>query len=431
MDTITLGLIALALLFLLMFAGLPVGYALGLVGFLGSVAIVGLEGSFGIIRNIAYSSGAHETLSVIPLFVLMGQFAFYSGIVEDLYYAMHKWIGQLRGGLAMSTVCGCAGFAAICGSSLAVSSTMTKTALPEMRKYNYNPKLAAGCIAAGGALGILIPPSVALIVYGIITETSIGKLFLAGILPGILVTVLLCLTIYIMAKLRPEMGPPGPKSTWREKFMAGKNVWPVLLLFSIVMGGIWSGIFTPTEAAAIGACGTLLLSLFKNKLNAKNFIKSFRETIRITGMIFSIVIGAMIFNFFLALSKLPIELSSFISTLNLPPMMILVFILLVFLLLGCLMDTLAMTLLVLPIVFPTVTALGFHPVWFGVIVTVMAEIGQITPPIGINVFIISGVARDIPMYTIFRGIAPFLVSYILAVSILILFPEISLVLSNL
>ena len=431
MGTITLGIIGLALLFLLMFAGLPVGYALGLIGFMGAASIVGLEGSFGIIRNIAYSSGAHETLSVIPLFVLMGQFAFYSGIVEDLYYAMHKWLGQLRGGLAMSTVCGCAGFAAICGSSLAVSSTMTKTALPEMRKYNYSPKLAAGCIAAGGALGILIPPSVALIVYGIITETSIGKLFLAGILPGILVTVVLCITIYILTKIRPDMGPPGPKSTWPEKFIAGKKVWPVLFLFLIVMGGIWSGIFTPTEAAAIGACGTLFLSLCKNKLTANSFIKSFRETVRITGMIFSIVIGAMIFNFFLALSKLPIELSSLISTLELPRMIVLIIILLVFLLLGCLMDTLAMTLLVLPIVFPTITALGFDAIWFGIIVTVMAEIGQITPPIGINVFIISGVARDIPMYTIFRGILPFVASYILSVGILIMFPKIALILPNL
>jgi C4-dicarboxylate transporter DctM subunit len=299
-------------------------------------------------------------------------------------------------------------------------------ALPEMLRYKYDPKLATGSIAAGGTLGILIPPSLAFVVYGIITETSIGKLLIAGILPGILLTTLLCLTISIMTKYRPEMGPPGPKMSLREKFRSGKKGWEIFLLFMLVMGGIWGGIFTATEGAAIGALGAIVISLAKRRFTKQTVVASFIDTVKATGMIFCIMIGALIFNFFMAISKLPMALSTFISHLNVPPLAVLILIILIFTILGCLMDTLAMALLAVPIFFPTVKALGFDPIWFGVIQTIMSEVGMITPPIGMSVFVVAGVAKDIPMYTIFRGIIPFLIPMYICVAILIAFPQIAL-----
>jgi tripartite ATP-independent transporter DctM subunit len=411
-----------------MFFDLPIGFSMGLVGFLGVSYIVGFEGALGMLRHIPFSTAASYVMSVIPFFVLMGQFSFFSGMIEDFYYSLHRWLGQLRGGLAMATIGACAGFAAVCGTSLAVSATMTKVALPEMLRYKYDPKLATGSIAAGGTLGILIPPSLAFVVYGIITETSIGKLFIAGILPGILLTTLYCLTIFIITKYRPEMGPPGPKLTWYEKFKSGRKGSEIFLLFVLVMGGIWGGIFTATEGAAIGALGAFIITLAKRRFTKRTLAMSFIDTVRATGMIFSIMIGALIFNFFMALSKLPMALSNFISTLNVPPLVVLLFIILVFTVLGCLMDTLAMALLAVPVVFPTVQAMGFDPIWFGVIQTIMGEVGMITPPIGMNVFVVAGVAKDVPMYTIFRGIIPFLIPLFVCVALLTAFPQIALLL---
>jgi C4-dicarboxylate transporter DctM subunit len=426
MEPTTIGLIGLGILFILMFAEVPIGFAMGIVGFLGFASIMGWQGALGMLKQIPYTAAANSTMAVIPLFLLMGQFAYQSKMVEEFYYNVHKWIGHLRGGLAVATFAACAGFAAICGTSLAVSSTMTKVALPEMRRYNYDPRLATGSIASGGTLGILIPPSLSFVVYGIITNTSVGKLLIAGILPGILLTTLFCLTIVILTAINPTWAPRGPKATWKERLQAAKGGWEVFLLFFLVVGGIWTGIFTATEAAAIGAFFACLITVFKRRVTWKSFLDSLLETVKPTGMIFAIVIGALIFNFFMAVSKLPQAMSSFLLNMNASPLFVLLFILFIFLILGCLMDTLAMTLLALPVVFPTVQAMGYDPIFFGVLCTVMSEIGMITPPVGISVFIVAGMAKDIPMYTVFQGIIPFLITFFVLIAILITFPQIAL-----
>jgi C4-dicarboxylate transporter DctM subunit len=426
MDTAMVGLIGIGSLFLLMFANVHLGFAMGMVGFLGCVYIMGLQGALGMVKHIPYSAAGNSTMSVIPLFLLMGQFAFHSGMVEEFYYNMHRWLGHLRGGLAMATFGACAGFAAICGTSLAVSSTMTKVALPQMLRYKYSPELATGAIASGGTLGILIPPSLAFVIYGVITDTSIGKLFIAGIIPGIILAGMFCLTVFVWTARRPDLAPPGPKFSWREKLQAAKGGWEIFLLFLLVVGGIWGGFFTPTEAAAVGAFAAFLITLLKRRLTKQNLFSALIDTVKATGMIFAIVIGAILFNFFMGVSKLPQGLSSFISTLPVSPLVVLLFVILIFLILGCLMDTIAMALLAIPVVYPTIKNLGFDPVWFGVICTIMSEVGQVTPPVGISVFVVAGMTKDIPMYTVFRGIAPFLLAFAACVALLIAFPQIAL-----
>lgn len=427
------GVITMGLLFALLLLRVPVGAAMAAVGFVGLVYLSGITSALGVLATSTYSSLSSYALSVVPLFVLMGYFAFYAGLSQDLYRTAYIWMGRLRGGLAMGTVAGCAGFAACCGSSVATGATMAAVALPEMRRYGYDDRLATGSLAAGGTIGILIPPSICFVVYGIITEQSIGKLFLAGIFPGIMEAVFYVMTIYILCRLRPEFAHrmPMAKITAKEKLMALGNVWAVLLLFMLVIGGIYGGIFTPTEAGAVGAFGACLLMLMKGKLTRQNFAGALWETGQTTAMVFFIFIGATIFGYLLAVSQLPMQIAAGIAALPLNRYAILTGILFMFIVLGCIMDTLAIIMLVVPIVFPAILKLGFDPIWFGVLMVRISEIGLITPPVGLNVYVIQGVAKEVPLSTIFRGVVPFLIADFIAVSLLIAFPQISLFLPNL
>jgi len=326
----------------------------------------------------------------------------------------------------MATVGACAGFAAVSGSSLATAATMGTVALPEMKRYKYDPALATGCIAAGGTIGILIPPSVIMIIYAILTEQSIGKLFLAGFIPGVLEALFYMGVIYIICKRNPSLGPPGPRTNFMEKIVALKGTWIVILLFVLVIGGIYLGVFSPTEAAGVGACGALIFALGRRRLNWQNFRASLVETVKTTAMIFVIMLGAMILGYFLAVTRLPFELATFIGGLQVNPYIVMVLILFLYLLLGCVMDALAMILLTVPIFFPLAMALGFDPIWFGIIIVRVVEMAAITPPVGLNVFVIKGVAKDVPLYTIFRGIIPFLMADVCHVALLIAVPQVVL-----
>jgi C4-dicarboxylate transporter DctM subunit len=425
------GIVGMVFLALLLFSGMEVGIALALTGFLGMVFLTCCSSGLTLLATVPYRAVASYDLSIIPLFILMGMFAFYSGLGKDIYWTMYTWLGQLPGGLAMASVGACAGFAAISGSSLATSATMGTVALPEMKRYNYSNRLATGCIAAGGTIGILIPPSVILVLYGIITEQSIGELFLAGFIPGVLEAMFYITTIYILCKRNPLLGPPGPKTTLTEKVTSLKGSWGIIVLFVAVMGGIYSGICSPTEAAGIGAFGTFLFTLFRRKLTWTTFYDSIMESGKTACMIFLIMIGAQIFGYFLSVTRLPFNLAGFVTGLQVNRYLILLIIVLVYFFLGCMMDAIAMILITVPIFFPVVTALGFDPLWFGIIIVRMAEIGGLSPPLGMNVFIIKGVAKDVPLKDIFHGIFPFLIADICHVSLLIAIPQISLFLPNL
>lgn len=431
MTPTVIGLIGIGILLLLFALRVPIAFAMALVGFVGFAYLCGLRAALGIIGTVPFRTVAHYSISVIPLFILMGLFIFYAGVSRELFAAAYKWLGWLPGGLAIATITACAGFAACCGSSPATAATMGAVALPEMHKYNYDSALATGSIAAGGTLGILIPPSVLLILYGIMTEQSIGKLFISGILPGILLAALMIVAIYIKVGRNLHLGPPGPKTNLKEKLISLKGIWTILILFSLVMGGLYLGLFTPAEGGGIGACGALLVMLVKRQLNWQNFTRSLIDTGKTTAMVFAIVIGAMIFGYFLAVTKIPMNMADFVAGLAVPRYVTLGIILLVYLVLGCVMDALAMILVTIPIFYPLVIALGFDPIWFGVIMVIVAEMGLITPPVGVNVFIIAGVAKDTPLFVIFRGIFPFLMAMIVSLTILIFFPQIVLFLPSL
>ncbi len=360
----------------------------------------------------------------------MGSFALTAGLSEDLYGAVNTWLGHLRGGLAMATVGGCAFFAAISGSSVATAATMATIALPEMRKYKYSDGLATGSIAAGGSIGILIPPSVILILYGIIAEQSIGKLFLAGFFPGILEAVFYIATIAILVKINPNLGPRGQKTSFREKTKALVNVWEALTLFIIVIGGIYLGVFTPTEAAGVGSFGAFLCAVLRKRSTWDNFKYSLVDTIKNTGMVFLIIMGAMMLGYFLSITRIPFEMAGFVSELPVNRYVILILILLVLTLLGCVMDSMAIVLLTVPIFFPVITRLNFDPIWFGILVVRVTEMGLITPPVGINIYIIKGISK-VPMGTIFRGVVPFIIADIFHIALLMAVPQISLFLPGL
>jgi tripartite ATP-independent transporter DctM subunit len=410
---------------------MPIGFVMALVGFVGFAYLAGFKPALGLLRTVPYRTFADYGMSIIPLFILMGEFCFFAGLSKDLYDTVHNWLGHLRGGLSMATVGACAGFAAVSGSSLATAATMGKVALPEMKRYKYDDSLATGSIAAGGTIGILIPPSVVLIIYGVITEQSIGKLFAAGFIPGILEAVFYMFTIYILCRRNPLIGPPGPMTSFRQKIVSLKNTWVVLLLFVLVIGGLYFGVFSPTEAAGVGAFGAFAFGLARRRLGWQAIKNSLIEAGKTTAMIFIIITGAMILGYFLAVSRLPFELASFIGGLAINRYLILGFILVIYILLGCVMDSLAMILLTVPIFFPLITQLGFNPIWFGILIVRVCEIGLITPPVGLNVYIIKGVAEDVPMHTIFKGIIPFLIADLCHVALLVAVPQISLLLPSL
>ncbi|THB75947.1 MAG: TRAP transporter large permease [Desulfobacteraceae bacterium] len=430
MNPEIIGIIGIILLFVLLALRLYIGVTMALIGFVGVSCIVNLKAGLNLMGIIPWAEGSSYTLSVIPLFILMGQFAFVSGISQDIYKAVYTWMGHLRGGLAMATIVACSGFAAVCGSSLATGATMGKVAIPEMDKYNYNRSLSTGCVAAGGTLGILIPPSIGFVIYGILTEQSIGKLFMAGIFPGILLAALFMAAIYLQCRFNPSMGPEGERKPWSDRISSLYSTWPMIVLFLLVMGGIYYGVFTPTEAAGIGAFGAFVIALLKRKMSMDAFIGSLVATGNMTAMIFLIIIGANIFSSFLALTGIPMIMADSIVDLALPKLAILMVMILIFVILGCVMDCFAIMILMVPILFPIIQALGFNPIWFGVIMVIVLEVGLITPPVGLNVFVIKGAAPDVPLTTIFKGIWPFMVAAVFCIVIVIAFPNIALFLPS-
>ena len=419
------GIIGIAVLVVLLIARMWIGLAMAMVGFLGLVYLKGFDSAFGALGTVPYKYISIYPISAIPLFIFMAIVIANTGISTSLFNTAHKWLGQLRGGLAMASVLACGGLAAIMGDSVAEVVTMSKVAVPEMRKHNYDSQLASGCVAAGGTLGILIPPSLGFILYGILTEQSIGMLFMAGILPGILLTLLFMLTITIITARRPSAGPPGPKTSVKEKIVSLKGTWHMLLLFVLIMGGIYAGIFTPTEAGAVGAFGALVISAASRRLTLKRFFDSLLEATKITVMIMLLIVGAFILMKFLAISKLPFMLAGTISGLQLPTYAIFAGIIILYILLGMFLDVFAAVVLTIPVIYPLVVAMGFDSIWFGVVIVLILEMGLITPPVGLNVYALAGVT-DIPLHTIFRGVLPFVVAMIICVILLVVFPQIAL-----
>ena len=426
MEPLTIGLAGFFCMVLLMVLRMPIGFSLAVVGFLGFSWLAGFPAGFSMLALAVYKTGASYALMVIPLFILMGQFANHSRMGYDLYQAVYRWIGFLPGGLAMASIGACAGFAAISGSSMATAATLGTVALPEMKRFKYDDALATGCVAAGGTLGILIPPSTVMIIYGILTEQPIGVLFIAGIIPGLILSGFFMITIFLMTWRNPALGPPGPRFTFKEKVASLKDTWGILSLFLLIIGGLYAGWFTPTEAAGVGAAGAFAITLIKRRLTRQSMADVLTETTLTTGMIFTILIGAGIFSYFLTVSQMTDQLSGWVAGLGLNRYAVMLLICLVYILLGCLMDGLAIMVLTLPIVFPLVMDLGFDPIWFGVVMTVLLEMGLITPPVGMNVFVISGIARNVPMYTIFRGIWPFFAAMLICLLLLVAFPQIAL-----
>jgi tripartite ATP-independent transporter DctM subunit len=429
-DLVISGLIGLGFVFVAFLAGLPVFLSLMLVGFLGMAYLRGLPAGLSIMGSIPFNTSSHYEFAVIPLFVLMGEFCFFSGIGRDLYDMGYKWVGSLPGGLSMGTVAACGGFAAVCGDSLATAITMGTVAIPEMKRYRYDPKLSTGCVAAGGTLGVLIPPSLAFIFYAVITDQSIATLFIAGIIPGLLLVSLFMVSIYLRALRNPDLAPPGPGTTWKEKMNSLRGVWATLVLFVGVMGGMYVGVFTPTEGGGMGAFGALLIGVFRKRLNWEGIVSSLLEAGKITGTCLGILIGANIFGYFVAASKLPIVLAEFVTGLPVPHLFILTAILIIYLFLGCLMPAIPMLILTVPIFFPVVITMGYDPIWFGVIMVLMFEMAVITPPMGINVLALGTVVHDVSLGDIFKGIIPFLIAMIVCVIILVAVPQVPLLLPN-
>ncbi len=430
MTPLYAGLLGCLLLFILLFSSMPVAYAMLAAGLAGFALIVTPQAALSMVTAELYDTFASYNLTVIPLFVLMGQVAFHAGISTRLFRAAYTWMGYLPGGLAMATIGACAGFGAISGSGPATAATMATVALPEMRKYGYSDELATGTVASGGSLGMLIPPSVVFIVYALMTEQSIGALFMAGIIPGIVLSLLFCLAILVRCLHRPELGPAGPRFTWKERFASLAGVLETVLLFGFVMGGMFGGLFTPIEAAAVGAGGSIVIALVKRALTPAVLRQILLETVRTSGMIFIIVAAAVVFGRFLAVSQIPFTVAHWFTSLPLPPVAVMALIVLFFLFMGCFIDALALILLTIPIFYPVISSLGFDPVWFGVLVVVITQMGVITPPVGVNVYVVSGIEREIPLQTIFRGALPFLAALIVFSVLLILFPQLALFLPS-
>jgi len=424
-SPVTVGLIGIGVLVLTFLIGMPVGFAMAFVGMAGFCFLVTPDAGLSLLARDFFSNLSAYSLTVIPMFIFMGSIAYASGMSRRLYEAGYTVFGQLRGGLAMATIAACAGFAAMCGSTNATAAAMGRVALPEMKRYNYNDSLATGCVAAAGSLGILIPPSTIFIIYGIMTEQSIGKLFIAGVLPGILLAGLFIAVVVILCKRNPNLAPGGLPTTFKQKLAGLAGVIEMIVLFALVIGGLFLGWFSPTQAGAAGAFGALIIGLTRRQLTWQGFLSAVKDTLRITCMVMIIITGAIIFGHFMAVAKLPLVLSEWVGGLPLPPMAIMGVIVLLYLVGGCFMDALALITLTVPIIYPVVLVLGFDPIWFGVIIVLVTEMGVITPPVGLNVYVIKGVAEDVPLETIFKGVLPFLAALLVAVGILMAFPQIA------
>lgn len=422
----------------MIFLRIPVGLSMLIAGFVGSYLVTGSWlPIMAKMKNETYSTFSSYSLSIVPLFLLMGQFATLGGMSQALFKSAEKWMGHKKGGVAMAAIGACAGFGSICGSSLATAATMSQVALPELRRYGYSGQLATGTLAAGGTLGILIPPSFVLVIYAILTEQNIAKLFVTAFIPGLLAALGYILAISVFVRIFPDSAGSRERAPYSERFRSLIDVWPVLVIFLAVVGGIYSGLFTPTEGAAVGAAGTGILALVNGGLTWKTLVSSLLSTASSTAMIFFIVFGASIYNGFLALSHVPVELANWVVELGLNPWTVLILILFVYLILGCVMDSLSMILLTIPIFFPIVSALDFglgseeFALWFGILVLIVVEVGLITPPVGMNLFVINSMAKETPLSSTFKGVIPFIMSDLIRTAILVMFPSITLVLLRL
>lgn len=409
---------------------IPVGFTMAICGFLGVMFVVSAKAALNLVGADLWSTFSSYGLTVIPMFVLMGEICFYSQVNERIYNAAYKWLGHVRGGLAITTVWACAGFAAICGSNTATAATMTAVALPEMKKYNYHPALSAGSIAAGSTLGVVIPPSIVLVVYGLYTGQSIGKLYFGSFLPGVILAAIMALTVSAMCLKHPDWGPRGPRTSWREKISAMPGAIDMVILFLTIMVSLSVGIFTPSEAGAAGSVVAIIIALIRRKLTWKGFVGSIVDTLRISCMIMMIVAGAVIFGRFLAVTRLPYEAANWIASLPVPNWVILWAMLIIYIIGGCVMDALAFLLITLPIFFPLAQQMGLDPIWFGCMLCVVTTMGAVTPPVGISAYVVAGMAKDIPLATVFKGVIWFLPSYIICLIVMEVFPQAVLFLAS-
>jgi C4-dicarboxylate transporter, DctM subunit len=426
MNGDVVALVGFIALFVLMLLRVPVGMAMGLVGVAGFGYLSGSGPALKIVGHTSMRTVTDWNFALVPLFLLMGSFATTSGMSRELFRAANAFLGHLRGGLGIATIAACGGFAAICGSSVATAATFSRVAYPEMRRFGYPQSFATGVIAAGGTLGIMIPPSTVLAVYGLITEQDIGKLFVAGIVPGILAILMYMATITVIGHARPGYLPAGERAAWGERLRAMRDVWATLLLFVFVIGGIYGGLFTATEAAGMGAGGAFLIGIARRRLSREDILRSLLEATRTTAAVFTVLIGAILFGYFLAITQTPQKVTEFLTGLGLGRYGVLALILLMYLVLGCLMDALAMIILTVPIIFPVIKELGFDPIWFGVIIVMTVELGLIHPPVGMNIFVIKSVVEDAKISTIFYGVLPFIITDILRLVLLITVPMLAL-----
>ena len=425
------GLIGIVVLILFFVTRIAVAYAMAIVGFLGYWYLTNINAALALLSRDMYDVFSSYGLALVPLFVFMGFIAFYSGVSANLYDMANKFIGRVRGGLAMATIGACTAFGAICGSTTATAATMGTIGLPEMKRYNYGQRLAAGSVAAGGGIGALMPPSVILIIFGILTQVSIGKLFIAGILPAFLIAGLFMVAIFIYCTLYPEQGQKAEAFTLKEKFLAFLDIWETLLVFFVVMGGMFFGFFTPTKAGAIGSFSLLFLAVLQRKLSWKNFLNAIYDTLKTSSMVIMLVAGATIFGHFLALTRIPMEGANLVATLDWPAWAVIMVICFIYLVAGCFIDALALITLTIPIFYPIVSNLGYDLIWFGVIIVLITQLGIITPPVGVNAYIVKGIDPDIPLEEIFIGVIPFVLALIVGIAILVAFPQIATVLPDL
>jgi len=431
MGPVMVGILGVCLLFVFLLLGIPIAFSLMLVGFLGTTYLTSIDAALPMVARTVYEAVSQYSYTIIPLFIVMGSYAEISGISRDLYDTFDKWLRRLPGGLGMATIASIAGFSAISGSSVASSAAFGKVAYPEMRRFNYSPRLAAGTVAAGATIDFLIPPSLGFVIFGMLTEQSIGKLLISGMIPGLILAGAFMGILYVWVKFNPNSALSSPEGvSWKEKISALKGIWETVVIFLLVIGGIYTGLFTPTEAAGVGATLIFLMAIWKRKLTPKILLDSLLEAVRVSVMVLFLVAGANAFSYFLALSTIPINVSTWISTLTVSKYVILIIIVLIYLLLGCFLDAISMMILTLPVIFPVVLNLGFDPIWFGVVCVLMMGAGLITPPVGLCVFTVASIATDAPLEEVFKGALPFLIAILFVTFLITLYPQIALFLPS-